>query len=49
MTIDSTPSHYILMAPLGDGFSADSITVAARKENILVIIADRWDQEQDCM
>ncbi|GJJ11990.1 hypothetical protein Clacol_006228 [Clathrus columnatus] len=48
MSIDSTPSHYVLMAPLGHGFSADSITIAARKENTLVIIADRWDQEQDC-
>jgi hypothetical protein len=40
--------QYVLMAPLGPGFSADSITIAARKENIIVIIADRWDQEQDC-
>jgi len=36
------------MAPLGHGFSADSITIAARKENVIVIVADRWDQEQDC-
>ena len=49
MTIDSTPHQYILTAPLGHGFSADSITIAARKENVIVIVADRWDQEQDCM
>lgn len=48
MTIDSTPHQYILMAPLGPGFSADSITIAARKENVIMIVADRWDQEQDC-
>lgn len=48
MTIDSTPHQYILMAPLGPGFSSDSITIAARKENVIVIFADRWDQEQDC-
>jgi len=48
MTIDSTPAQYVLMAPLGPGFSADSITIAARKENVIVIVADRWDQEQDC-
>ncbi|KIJ37718.1 hypothetical protein M422DRAFT_177679 [Sphaerobolus stellatus SS14] len=45
MSIESTSSQYVLSAPLGPGFSADSITIAARKENVLVIIADRWDQE----
>lgn len=48
MTVDSTPHQYILTAPLGHGFSADCITITARKENVIVVVADRWDQEQDC-
>lgn len=47
MTIESTSSHYTLVAPLGAGYTADGITIAARKENVLMIIADRWDEE-DC-
>jgi hypothetical protein len=33
---------------LGSRFSSDSITIAAKKNNVLQIMADRWDQERDC-
>lgn len=48
MRIESTPTTYILSAPLGPGFDSNCITIAARKGNVLDIVADRWDLEKDC-
>ncbi len=48
MSINCTPSEYILSATIGPGFDSNCITIAARKGNNLDIVADRWDCEQDC-
>ncbi|KAG9014995.1 hypothetical protein FRB94_007067 [Tulasnella sp. JGI-2019a] len=48
MEIESSKTSHTLLAPLGDKFTSDSITIAAKKNNILQIMADRWDQERDC-
>ncbi|KAI5124322.1 hypothetical protein M0805_008929 [Coniferiporia weirii] len=48
MRIDNTPTEYILAAAIGPGFDSNCITIAARKGNILDIVADRWDLEKDC-
>lgn len=48
MRIDNTPTEYILTAAIGPGYDSSCITIAARKGNILDIVADRWDKEKDC-
>lgn len=48
MSINATPSEYALSATIGPGFDSNCITIAARKGNILDIVADRWDCEKDC-
>lgn len=48
MEIETSKTSHTLLAPLGDKFTSDSITIAAKKNNILQIMADRWDQEKDC-
>lgn len=48
MSINCTPTDYILSATIGPGFDSSCITIAARKGNNLDIVADRWDCEQDC-
>ncbi|KAL5529316.1 hypothetical protein ACEPAG_5301 [Sanghuangporus baumii] len=45
MQTETTPSAYILSAAIGPGFDSSCITIAMRKNNILDIVADRWDQE----
>jgi len=45
--MDPSGSSHILLARLGRGFSNECLTVAARKGNILWIVADRWDREVD--
>lgn len=47
MRVDTTPTEHILSACIGPGFNSNCITIAARKGNILDIVADRWDLE-DC-
>lgn len=47
MEIESSRTLHTLLAPLGNKFSSDSITIAAKKNNVLQIMADRWDQEAD--
>ncbi|THH10270.1 hypothetical protein EW145_g1431 [Phellinidium pouzarii] len=48
MRIDNTAAEYTLAAAIGPGFDSNCITIAARKGNILDIVADRWDLEKDC-
>jgi len=48
MEIETDNMSHTLLAPLGDKFTSDSITIAAKKNNVLQIMADRWDQEKDC-
>ncbi|KAG8865308.1 hypothetical protein FRB96_000198 [Tulasnella sp. 330] len=48
MEIETSKTSHTLLAPLGDKFTSDSITIAAKKNNVLQIMADRWDQERDC-
>ncbi|KAG8899044.1 hypothetical protein FRB99_006961 [Tulasnella sp. 403] len=48
MEIETSRTSHTLLAPLGDKFSSDCITIAAKKNNTLQIMADRWDQEKDC-
>ncbi|KAG8985624.1 hypothetical protein FRB90_004586 [Tulasnella sp. 427] len=48
MEIESSPTSHTLLAPLGNKFTSDAITIAAKKNNVLQIMADRWDQEKDC-
>jgi len=48
MEIETSRTSHTLLAPLGDKFSSDCITIAAKKHNVLQIMADRWDQEKDC-
>jgi hypothetical protein len=45
MRIDNTQLEYILSASIGPGFDSSCITIAARKGNVLNIVADRWDRE----
>ncbi|KIO26125.1 hypothetical protein M407DRAFT_203500 [Tulasnella calospora MUT 4182] len=47
MEIETSPSSHTLLAPLGSKFTSDAITIAAKKNNVLQIMADRWDQEKD--
>ncbi|KAG8981871.1 hypothetical protein FRC05_000013 [Tulasnella sp. 425] len=48
MEIETSPTSHTLLAPLGSKFTSDAITIAAKKNNVLQIMADRWDQEKDC-
>lgn len=47
MRVETTTTEHILSAHIGPGFNSNCITIAARKGNILDIVADRWDLE-DC-
>ncbi|KAG8932172.1 hypothetical protein FRC02_001589 [Tulasnella sp. 418] len=47
MEIESDKTSHTLLAPLGENFTSDGITIAAKRNNVLLIIADRWDQEKD--
>jgi len=47
MMVETTPQSYILRANIGPAFQSDSITIASKKSNALMIVADRWDHE-DC-
>lgn len=41
------PASYTLVASLGSNFTANCITVALTRDKTLLIVADRWDLEQD--
>ncbi|EJD05724.1 uncharacterized protein FOMMEDRAFT_139085 [Fomitiporia mediterranea MF3/22] len=48
MRLENTTSAYILSATIGPGFDSSCITISMRKNNILNIVADRWDLEKGC-
>jgi hypothetical protein len=48
MSLESQSSSHILSAPLGPNFSSDSITIALKRNYVLVIIADCWSSETEC-
>ena len=48
LTLESQSASHILSAPLGPNFSSDSITIALKRNYVLVIIADCWSSETEC-
>ena len=48
LTLESQSANHILSAPLGPSFSSDSITIALKRNYVLVIIADCWSSETEC-
>ncbi len=48
LSLDSQSACHILSAPLGPNFSSDSITIALKRNYVLVIIADCWSSETEC-
>ncbi|KAG8711867.1 hypothetical protein FRC08_015331 [Ceratobasidium sp. 394] len=39
---------YTIKARIGGGFNPDCITISARRDNSLAVVADRWDLETSC-
>ncbi|KZS99172.1 hypothetical protein SISNIDRAFT_545982 [Sistotremastrum niveocremeum HHB9708] len=48
LSVNATPTQHVLLAPLGPGFTIESITISAKRGNILAIVAERFDMEADC-
>jgi len=48
LSLESQSACHILSAPLGPNFSSDSITIALKRNYVLVIIADCWSPETEC-
>lgn len=48
LSLESQSTNHTLSAPLGPNFSSDSITIALKRNYVLVIIADCWSSETEC-
>ncbi|KAG9077635.1 hypothetical protein FS749_010456 [Ceratobasidium sp. UAMH 11750] len=47
-SIQVSSKHYTIKARIGGGFDPDCITISAKKDNTLAVVADRWELESNC-
>ncbi|KAG8695035.1 hypothetical protein FRC08_008108 [Ceratobasidium sp. 394] len=47
-SIRVSSKRYTVKARIGGGFDPDCITISAKKDNSLAVVADRWELETNC-